>query len=115
MFKDGDREYLTRAWLKDPTEVQAKTEEAQARRRGKEAWNGREFYVSFGHGEHRDWDDARTYGFVSAGGGAWFTRTLRQLQPGHRVFVHVPERGYVGVGRVTETATRADLFGARTR
>src|SRR5690606_18036712 len=39
VFKDGDREYLTRAWLKDPSEAQAKTEEAQARQKGKEPWN----------------------------------------------------------------------------
>jgi len=42
-------------------------------------------------------EDARQYGFVSAGGGACFTRTLRQLQPGYRVFVCVPKKGYVGV------------------
>lgn len=109
VFKDGEREYLTRAWLKDPSEAQAKTEEAQARQKGKEPWNGNDFYVSFGHGDNcRDWDDAREHGFVSAGGGEWFTRTMRLLQPGHRVFVHVPKKGFVGVGVVIEGARRAD-------
>ncbi len=63
VFKDGDREYLTRAWLRDPTETQAKSEEVQARQKGKEPWNGTDFYISFGG---RDWDDAQQYGFVSA-------------------------------------------------
>jgi len=110
VFKDADREYLTRAWLRDPTETQAKSEEAQARHKGKEAWNGADYYVSFGQDDQRNWDDARTYGFVSAGGGAWYTRTLRQLQRGHRVFVHIPRVGYVGVGKVTSVARRAEEF-----
>ena len=108
VFKDDHREYLTRAWLKDPSEAQAKTEEVQARQKGKEPWNGNDYYVSFGHSEHRDWEDARQYGFVSAGGGEWYTRTLRLLQPGNRIFVCVPKRGYVGVGRVIDTSKRAD-------
>jgi hypothetical protein len=108
VFKDGDREYLTRAWFKDPAEAHAKSEELHARQKGREPWNGSDFYVSFGEGPHRNWEDARKYGFVSAGGGAWFTRTLRLLQPGNRVFVAVPKKGYVGVGRVVDTAKRAD-------
>lgn len=108
VFRDGDREYLTRTWLLDPSQVEAASEEANARKRGKEPWNGRDFYVAFGHGEHRNWDDARKYGFVSSGGGAWYTRSMKNLQPGNRVFVHVPGRGYVGVGVVKEGARRAD-------
>ncbi|MBL8921732.1 MAG: DUF91 domain-containing protein [Myxococcaceae bacterium] len=108
VFKDGDREYRTRSWLLDPSQVEAASEEATARKRGKEPWNGRDLYVSFGNGESRNWDDARKYGFVSAGGGAWYTRSMKNLQPGNRVFVHVPGHGYVGVGRVTAVARRAD-------
>ena len=44
-FRDGDNEYLSRAWLTDPGEVDAKVIE----KREKGQWNG-EFYVSFGHG-----------------------------------------------------------------
>jgi hypothetical protein len=108
VFKDADREYLTRAWLRDPTETQAKSEEAQARHKGKEAWNGVDYYVSFGKGDQRNWEDAQAHGFVSAGGGAWYTRTLRKLQLGHRVFAHIPGVGYVGVGTVMSVARRAD-------
>jgi hypothetical protein len=41
------------------------------------------------------------HGFVSAGGGRWYSRTLRVLEPGHRVWAHIPRAGYVGVGVVT--------------
>jgi hypothetical protein len=69
------------------------------------AWNERDFYVAFGEGPTRDWDDAVEFGFVSAGGGEWYSRTLSQLEPGHRVFAYIPKGrgvgGYVGVGEVT--------------
>jgi hypothetical protein len=68
--------------------------------------------VSFGQGAERHWDDARKYGFISAGGGKWYTQSLHKLEPGNRVFVNVvgTPGGYVGVGRVLERAQRAELF-----
>lgn len=95
-FKDGDHEYLSRAWLIEPDQA----DERLAITRGKLPWNG-EYYVSFGHRDNgRHWEDARTYGFVSAGGGAWYSRTLSLLEPGGRIWVNVPKTGYVGVGIV---------------
>jgi hypothetical protein len=41
------------------------------------------------------------HGFISAGGGRWYSRTLRALEPGHRVWAYIPKVGYVGVGLVT--------------
>jgi hypothetical protein len=43
-------------------------------------------------------------GFVSAGGGDVFTKPLRRLFPGARVFLYKPHpvKGYVGVGIVKE-------------
>ncbi len=77
-------------------------------------WDGRTYYVSFGEGPNRDWDDARRYGFVSAGGGAWYSKTLRQLKPGDRVFAYIPKGngvgGYVGFGNVTGAAVQAKDF-----
>jgi hypothetical protein len=99
-FKDGDAEYLSRAWLIEPTEADVRTTETAQ----KLPWNG-EFYVSFGHKDSgsRHWEDARKYGFVSAGGGEWYTRTLRMLEPGKRVWVNIPGgTGYVGVGIIEE-------------
>jgi len=49
-FKEGKSEYLSRSWLIDPAEVEAKSEQA-SKKRSKEPWNGRDYYVSFGEGE----------------------------------------------------------------
>jgi hypothetical protein len=64
-------------------------------------WNGRDFYVTIGD---RPWEDARRYGFISAGGGPIWTKPLERLFPGARVFLYKPHpvKGYVGVGIVKE-------------
>jgi hypothetical protein len=72
------------------------------------AWNGRDFYYSAGEGDRRRWADMVRHGFVSAGGGRWYSRTLRLLQPGHRVWAHIPRVGYVGVGVVTAPVVPID-------
>ncbi len=77
-------------------------------------WNGRDFYFAFGEDQRRDWDDAKAYGFVSAGGGEWYSKSLKQLKTGNRVFVYIPQGsgvgGYVGVGEVLgEAALAKDL------
>ena len=75
VFECGAEKLLSRAWLRDPTESQA-ARPPQNRRRGHgmARMNG-EHYVSFG-GEGRSWEEAVKYGFISAGGGTWFTNTL---------------------------------------
>ena len=105
-FQDDDRLYLTRTWLNDPF---ALSTEPSSTGRQKRDWNG-EFYVSFGEGESRTWSDAKKYGYVSGGGGEWYVRTLRILEPGNRIWVSVPGKGYVGVGRVVTPAMRFDKF-----
>lgn len=95
-FSDGDQRYLSRAWMIDPQE----TQHLATTRGVRESWNG-EFYVSFGADYRRDWDDARRYGFISAGGGTWYSNTLNMLSEGDRVWVNIPRTGYVGVGIVT--------------
>ena len=97
-FVDDGREYLTRTWLRDPKDVEASTPALRKR----EPWNGRDFYVSLGESEHRNWDDCMRYGFISGGQGRWYSRTLEMLFPGSRVFVNIPGTGYVGVGEVTQ-------------
>src|SRR5262249_32975270 len=71
-------------------------------------------YVSFGEDGTRNWEDARDYQFVSAGGGPWYIGTLKNLPVGGRVFVNIPGSGpgcgYVGVGIVTEDAMPARDF-----
>jgi hypothetical protein len=82
--------------------------------KGQPAWNGRDFYVSFGENEQRSWEEAVRYGFVSAGGGEWYTKSLKQLKPGNQVFVYIPKGngvgGYVGVGEVKGEAMLAKDF-----
>jgi hypothetical protein len=98
-FDDGDRQYLARSLLLDLEQA------AVTPASSKEPWNGTDWYVSFGEfPEGRSWVDAVRYGFVSAGGGEWFSRTLRNLPVGARVFACIPKAGYVGVGRVTAPA-----------
>ncbi|MFO8008318.1 MAG: endonuclease NucS [Candidatus Brocadiia bacterium] len=104
-FRDGGNEYLSRVWLIDPGEVEAKVVE----RRQKGPWNG-EFYVSFGIYANQKWDDAVKYGFVSASGGTWYTKTLEMLDSGERIWVNVPGEGYTGVGEVTGTVVTVDQF-----
>lgn len=72
-------------------------------------WNG-EYYAAFGDEESRNWNEAIKYGFVSAGGGPWYSKTLALLKPGGRVWVLVPGRGYVGVGIVEEPVVKVDAF-----
>jgi hypothetical protein len=66
------------------------------------AANGIDYYVLFRDDETRSWEDARSYGYVSAGGGSQWSKPLQRLQPGVRVFVHHLHDGYVGIGRVLE-------------
>lgn len=107
VFQDGDKQYLSRAWLIDPVATEAKASGSTLG--GKGEWNG-ESYVSFGHGHNRDWAEAERYGFISGGGGSWYSQTLSLLSPGDRVWVNVPRRGYVGVGKVTGSVVSAREF-----
>ena len=78
-----------------------------------EPWNG-EFYSNFGHGENRSWADAVQYGFICAGGGSFYSKTLQLLSPGDRVWVKVPGSGFVGVARVMGCAQPAATFKVAT-
>lgn len=97
VFSHGDDQLLSRSWLIDPVKAQVNTVTTVA---SSAPWNG-EFYCSFGEGEERSWQDALEFGFVCAGGGKWYTRTLQLLSPGDRIWVKIPDTGFVGVGRVT--------------
>lgn len=102
-FKEGEQEYITRSWLLDPNMVEAKSNNTKLASK-KEKWNNQDFVVNFEEGEYRNWEDAVNYGFVSAGNGQWYSRTLNQLFVGARVFCMIPKSGYVGIGKVVETA-----------
>lgn len=113
IFQHGTEQLLSRAWLIDPGETQANVAATAKVRGEKEPWNG-EFYVSFGDTKSRSWDDAMKYGFISAGGGRWYSQTLRLLSPGDRVWVKIPGVGYVGVGIVKEAVQSVNTFKVET-
>ena len=99
VFKHGNDRILSRAWFEDNLEIEAIPEAS-----GK--WN-REYYISFGEDENRKWNDARNFGFISAGGGKWYTQTLKMLHSGDRVWINIPHKGYVGVGIVQNEMQQA--------
>lgn len=108
VFQHGEAQFLSRAWFIDPGETQVNAATNSSGERAKEPWNG-EFYVSFG-GDFRSWEDARKFGFISAGGGGWYSQTLKLLSPGDRIWVKIPKKGYVGVGTVLESVQSSEEF-----
>jgi hypothetical protein len=100
-LEDDGRRYLARSWLAEPDEA---VPAAQTKKSKRAEWNGRDWFVSFGDGLGRAWEDGR----VSAGGDAWYSRTLRSLPVGSRVNVHLPGRGYVAIGETLRPAARVD-------
>jgi hypothetical protein len=112
VFKYGEEQFISRAWLLDPTHSQVVAAATPAG--PNEPWNG-EFYHSYGVSETRSWEDAVEYGFICGGGAAWYSRTLKQLSPGDRIWVNVPSTGYVGVGRVTGHAQPITEFEVATK
>mgnify|MGYP001160574563 FL=1 len=109
-LEDDGWRYLARSWLAREDENETGGTAYGKNRNGKRAeWNGRDWFVSFGADTGgRQWEDARKYGFVSAGGDAWYSRTLRNVPVGARVNVCISQRGYVAVGDVTGPSQRFD-------
>lgn len=109
VFQHGDSQLLSRTWLIDPGETQENVANTAKTKGPSEPWNG-EFYGSFGDGLGRSWAEARKYGFFSAGGGSWYSQTLSMLNPGDRLWVRIPQQGYVAVGIVESHAQPAGEF-----
>jgi len=106
-FKQDGTEYLARTWLIDPNTAEQRAESKAEPGALKAPWNGLDYYVSFGEDQWRHWEDARQYGFVSAGKGKWYSNSLKSLKLGDRISVHIPQQGYVGIGEVTAIAAPA--------
>jgi hypothetical protein len=105
-LRDGDRTYLARSWLSDP-EVDLT---ARSARKRQAPWNGEDFFVAVGEGRHRNWEDMRRYGFVSAGHGEKYRKAMSNLFEGARVWAAIPGIGYVGVGEVLAPAVGVGDF-----
>lgn len=97
-FREGNGELLGRAWLKDPVET---IERSESRKRA--PWSGY-WFVNVGESEHRNWDDNRQYGYIGAGQGEQYSRPLRHLKIGDRIFAYMKGIGYVGYGEITKEA-----------
>lgn len=68
------------------------------------------FYVNVGEGPSRNWDDCRKFGFLAAGGGRKWSKQLEKIKTGDTVIAYLKGYGYVGIGKVTATATPATKF-----
>lgn len=101
-FEEGEQQFITRSWLLDPNIVDEKSSNTKVENK-KEKWNKQDFVVNFEENDSRNWEDAIKYGFIAAGGGRWYSKTLNQLFVGSRIFCMIPKSGYVAVGKVTET------------
>ena len=100
VFEHNGQRLLSRAWMYEPEQ------NISPKRSISKHWNG-EYYFNFGDDENRSWEDAVKYGFVSAGGGSWYTGTLQALVPGDRIWVNLPGKGYAGVALVAQEAQSA--------
>ncbi len=108
VFQSGDQQLISRSWLIDPAETQVNASNA-VKGGDTEPWNG-EYYCSYGEGYSRSWVDALKFNFICGGGGSWYSRSLKMLAPGDRIWVNIPQQGFVGVGKVTGLATAATDF-----
>jgi len=107
VFEHGTDKLISRTWMIDPEETQSNAATVPAKHGDRERWNG-EFFASFGG--DCTWDEAQRFGFISAGGGVWYTQTLKLLKPGDRIWVRIPRVGYVGVGRVIDPVQDGEAF-----
>ncbi|MGV9923383.1 hypothetical protein [Nocardia rhamnosiphila] len=106
-LRDDNREYLARSWLSNP-DIESASSGTGAKKQP--PWNGLDYYVAVGESRHRNWDDMRAYGFVSAGHGDKYRKAMMNLSPGARVWAAIPSTGYVGVGEVEATAVPVTEF-----
>jgi len=108
-LEDDGRRYLARSWLAAGDDAGSGTGATARKQKSKRAeWNGTDWFASFGDEGTRSWDDGHRYGFISAGGGTWYSGSLHNLPVGARVNVHIPKNGYVAIGEVLRPATRFD-------
>ena len=106
VFTEGDQQFLSPNWTVDLAVTQANVNPGE----GKGPWNGHH-YGSFGvEPGGRNWDDAMNYNFFSAGGGAWYSRSLGLLSVDDVLWVQSPTHGYIGVAKVVSTSQPFEDF-----
>ncbi|MBN3581950.1 GIY-YIG nuclease family protein [Algoriphagus aestuarii] len=68
------------------------------------------YYLNIGEGIHRCWEDCSKLGFLSAGQDKKWSDPVKTLIPGDIVVAYLKNKGYVGIGRVTQRAIRPIEF-----
>jgi hypothetical protein len=61
-------------------------------------------YYNIGEGPHRNWDDYRKLGFISAGQGPQWRDAMLGFQKGDIVAAYLKRYGFVGIGVITNRA-----------
>lgn len=101
VYDCNGQQMLGRTWFGDDVE------DRELNSNDPKIWNGY-VYAAYGSGDNtRTWNDARKYGFISAGGGSWYSNSLKKLKINDKLFAYIPKKGYVGYGIVTDTAKQA--------
>lgn len=62
------------------------------------------YYYNVGEGKHRNWDDFRKFGFISAGQGPRWGDAMLGFENGDVIAAYLKGYGYVGIGRIKERA-----------
>ena len=62
------------------------------------------YYYNVGEGETRCWNDYKTFGFISAGGGIRWRDAILSFEEGDIVAAYLKGSGFVGIGRVMTKA-----------
>ncbi len=106
-YEVGEQELIARTWVVDPAQLEERisSEPTDVER----AWTGL-WHFNTGAHEGRSWDDARRFGFLSAGGGAKWREEVAKLPVGAHLYAYINGAGYCGGGVVTSTSVRADRF-----
>ena len=68
------------------------------------------YYVNVGEGDNRCWEDCKELGYMSAGQHPKYSDPIKTLEIGDIVAAYLKRCGYVGIGRVTKKAVRANSF-----
>ena len=103
-FKQDGNEFLGRAWLMDPQEVQERSQPPK-----QAPWTGY-YFVNVGESQHRNWDDCRKYGFISAGHGPKARDAIKRLKDSDLIFAYMSGLGYVGYGTIATPAIMVKDF-----
>ena len=62
------------------------------------------YYYNVGEDEHRNWDDYKKFGFISAGQGKRWKDAMLGFKKGDVIAAYLKGHGFVGIGKITDCA-----------